>query len=155
VYHTILSSREIPAKIEMPSVQGVEASFYHAIFYCKDPFAVYGTGSNRFGQLGTPETPEAHQPIPIAFFDGLAPAQFQVSCGTFQTSFVLDGDLYTCGLGTHHSQPNEDDGQGYLNLAEFRNDEGKECEVNVVKAVCGGKHIIAIDGRCFRKSKGI
>ncbi|KAI9282975.1 regulator of chromosome condensation 1/beta-lactamase-inhibitor protein II [Umbelopsis sp. AD052] len=145
VYHAPLNGRETPIKMDMPAVQGAEASFYHAILYCSSPFAVYGMGSNRFGQLGSPESPKPLKTIPVAFFDGLTPTQFQISCGTFHTAFVLDGDVYICGLGTHRSAGNHDDDQGYPVLAEFQDKDGHECDVNIVKVACGGKHIIAID----------
>ena len=147
VYHVALSGRETPIKMDIAAVQGAVASFYHAILYCSSPFAVYGIGSNRFGQLGSPESTEALQAIPIAFFDGLTPTQFQISCGTFHSAFVLDGDVYICGLGTHRSAGNQDDDQGYPILAEFQGKDGKECDVNIIKVACGAKHIIAIDGK--------
>jgi alpha-tubulin suppressor-like RCC1 family protein len=148
VYHVALSGRETPMKMDIAAVLGAVASFYHAILYCSSPFAVYGIGSNRFGQLGSPESPEALQAIPIAFFDGLTPSQFQTSCGTFHSAFVLDGDVYICGLGTHRSAGNQnDDDQGYPVLAEFQDKDGKDCDVNIIKVACGAKHIIAIDGK--------
>lgn len=147
VHRVALSGRDPPTKMDIAAVQGAVASFYHAILYCSSPFAVYGIGSNRFGQLGTPESPEALQAIPIAFFDGLTPNQFQASCGTFHSAFVLDGDVYICGLRTHRSAGNQDDDQGYPILAEFQDIDGKECDVNIIKVVCGAKHIIAIDGK--------
>jgi alpha-tubulin suppressor-like RCC1 family protein len=141
-----------PVLIDMPAVQCVQASAHHAIFYAKEPFALYGIGSNRFAQLGSPDSSLPLQPQRIVFFDGLSPLQVQVSCGIFHSSFVLDGDLYTCGLksdgqlGTGTDRE-VDDAEGFPQLAVFKDPNGAVCQVNVVKAVCGATHTIAIDGK--------
>lgn len=151
VYHVALKIQDkydlLP--IQMPTVQCVRASQYHAIFCCQNPFALYGIGSNRFAQLGTPDT--SYPPLVpqrISFFDGLNPGQVQVSCGSFHSSFVLDGDLYTCGLSTDGrlGSGTEQEHDGYPRLAIFQTSDGMSCEVNVVKAVCGAAHTIAVDG---------
>lgn len=139
-------------KLDIPPVHCFTASQHHALLYTDAPKAIYGLGSNRFAQLGSPEPSNVSSPQVITFFEGLDPHDIQLSCGVSHSAIVLDQDLYTCGLrndGRLGSGQEHDEAKGYPQLAVFKNNNGELCDVEVVKAACGSMHTIAVDSRCY------
>jgi alpha-tubulin suppressor-like RCC1 family protein len=151
--HQIPLDAETPIKmdqLDLPPVKCMAASQYHALFYTDTPKEIYGLGSNRFAQLGSPEPSSIPAPQVITFFEGLEPHNVQLSCGISHSAFVLDQDLYTCGLsneGSLGSGKEHGEAKGYPQLAVFEDNEGKLCDVQVVKVACGSLHTVAVDGR--------
>ncbi|KAJ2959033.1 hypothetical protein NQZ79_g5448 [Umbelopsis isabellina] len=154
VYEIPLTA-EVPCNMEkmnIPPVQCMAASQHHALLYTDTPKAIYGLGSSRFAQLGSPEPSSVSSPQVITFFEGLDPHDIQLSCGISHSAFVLDQDLYTCGLsndGRLGSGKEHDEAKGYPQLAVFKDSNGELCDVQVVKAACGSLHTVAVDSRLW------
>ncbi|KAG2182078.1 hypothetical protein INT43_007005 [Umbelopsis isabellina] len=154
VYEMPLTA-DVPSKIEkldIPPVHCMVASQHHALLYTDTPKAIYGLGSNRFAQLGSPEPSSVSSPQVITFFEGLDPQDIQLNCGISHSAIVLDQDLYTCGLrndGRLGSGKEHDEAKGYPHLAVFKDKHGELCDVQVVKAACGSMHTVAVDSRCY------